>query len=256
MCSTKATCHYRLVERHSCQAEAFFVTRPKDQHGPDACKAERQYRPLARRRLHRDSPTRRSRWRAKATPSCRSRCAASKSVREEDGKTICRHHQRQGSDPLPKSRRPTKFRWQIELLFRWLKQHLKLRKFLGDQPKRRQTANPRGDDRLYPVAAGGQGRQNQTRPPALQRTRRRLPLRSPPPRRHPRTRPRPIPAENGTKPIPISWLSAMRETSPDSRALVGEGQGGGSRPSLAAQSRRPEERAFRTGVGVSGASAP
>ena len=27
-----------------------------------------------------------------------------------------------------------KFRWQIELLFRWLKQHLKLRKFLGASP--------------------------------------------------------------------------------------------------------------------------
>ena len=27
-----------------------------------------------------------------------------------------------------------KFRWQIELLFRWLKQHLKLRAFLGTSP--------------------------------------------------------------------------------------------------------------------------
>jgi putative transposase len=27
-----------------------------------------------------------------------------------------------------------KFRWQIELLFRWLKQHLRIRKFLGTSP--------------------------------------------------------------------------------------------------------------------------
>ena len=54
-------------------------------------------------------------------------------VREEDGKTISvitNDRERSAAEIA----QAYKFRWQIELLFRWLKQHLKLRKFLGTSP--------------------------------------------------------------------------------------------------------------------------
>ncbi len=51
-------------------------------------------------------------------------------LRDEDAKTIC-VITNDMTRPAVEVARAYKFRWQIELLFRWLKQHLKIRKFLG-----------------------------------------------------------------------------------------------------------------------------
>ena len=51
-------------------------------------------------------------------------------LRDEDGKTICVIANDMTRSALDIAQ-AYKFRWQIELLFRWLKQHLHLRKFLG-----------------------------------------------------------------------------------------------------------------------------
>lgn len=53
--------------------------------------------------------------------------------RDEDGKTISviTNDMTRSAVEIAQA---YKFRWQIELLFRWLKQHLKLRKFLGNNP--------------------------------------------------------------------------------------------------------------------------
>ena len=54
-------------------------------------------------------------------------------VREEDAKTILviTNDRKRSAIEIAQA---YKFRWRIELLFRWLKQHLKLRKFLGTSP--------------------------------------------------------------------------------------------------------------------------
>ena len=39
-----------------------------------------------------------------------------------------------------------KARWQIELLFKWLKQHLQLKRFFRPQRQRGESANPVRDD--------------------------------------------------------------------------------------------------------------
>jgi len=52
-------------------------------------------------------------------------------LREEDGKTIA-VISNDIARPAVEIAQAYKARWQIELLFRWLKQHLKLRKFLGN----------------------------------------------------------------------------------------------------------------------------
>ena len=126
----KGYCHYgwwRAIHA----AEAFFVTRPKTNMGLTV-KAERQYRP--------------SRGDGFIVTGDQEVALSSKGdsklpiplrrieiVREEDGKTISvitNDRERSAAEIA----QAYKFRWQIELLFRWLKQHLKLRKFLGTSP--------------------------------------------------------------------------------------------------------------------------
>lgn len=123
----KGYCHYRWWTAIH-QANAFFVTRPKSNRGLTVT-AERLQQPapgagfsvLADQEVEFSSkgdsklpiPLRRLEIR-----------------REEDKKMIAvitNDRQRPAADIA----QAYKFRWQIELLFRWLKQHLRIRKFLG-----------------------------------------------------------------------------------------------------------------------------
>ncbi len=123
----KGYCHYgwwRAIHA----AEAFFVTRPKTNMGLTV-EAERQYGP--------------SRGDGFTVISDEEVALSSKGdsklpvplrrieiLRDEDAKTITvitNDMQRSAVEVA----QAYKFRWQIELLFRWLKQHLKLRAFLG-----------------------------------------------------------------------------------------------------------------------------
>ena len=112
-------------------AGAFFVTRPKNNMGLTV-KAERQYGP--------------SRGDGFTVISDEEVALSSKGdsklpiplrrieiVRDEDAKTIVviTNDTRRSAVEIAQA---YKFRWLIELLFRWLKQHLKLRKFLGLSP--------------------------------------------------------------------------------------------------------------------------
>jgi len=126
----KGYCHYgwwRAIQA----AGAFFVTRPKTNMGMTVT-AERQYGP--------------SRGDGFTVISDEEVALSSKGdsklpiplrrieiVRDDDAKTIIvitNDMQR----PAVEIAQAYKFRWLIELLFRWLKQHLKLRKFLGLSP--------------------------------------------------------------------------------------------------------------------------
>ena len=126
----KGYCHYgwwRAIHA----AEAFFVTRPKTNMGLTV-KAERQYRALARRRLHRDRrPGGRvleQRRLQAADPAAPHRNPARRG-RQDD--LVITNDMKRSAVEIAQA---YKFRWQIELLFRWLKQHLKLRTFLGTSP--------------------------------------------------------------------------------------------------------------------------
>jgi len=126
----KGYCHYgwwRAIQA----AGAFFVTRPKTNMGMTVT-AERQYGP--------------SRGDGFTVISDEEVALSSKGdsklpiplrrieiVRDDDAKTIIvitNDMQR----PAVEIAQAYKFRWLIELLFRWFKQHLKLRKFLGLSP--------------------------------------------------------------------------------------------------------------------------
>ena len=108
-----------------------------------------------------------------------------------------------------------KGRWQIELLFRWIKQHLNIRKFLGnnDNAIRLQLLAAMIAYALLRIAA-------QTRRitiPILQvhRTRRSL-HRSLDEKSTPSTNLRPsIQVDEPTDPPQCRWLSSMNELSPD-----------------------------------------
>ncbi|HXZ17764.1 MAG TPA: IS4 family transposase [Roseiarcus sp.] len=126
----KGYCHYgwwRAVQA----AGAFFVTRPKTNMGMTVT-AERQYGP--------------SRGDGFTVISDEEVALSSKGdsklpiplrriemVRDEDAKTIVviTNDMQRSAVEIAQA---YKFRWLIELLFRWLKQHLKLRKFLGLSP--------------------------------------------------------------------------------------------------------------------------
>ncbi len=97
-------------------------------------------------------------------------------LRDEDAKTIVviTNDMKRSAVEIAQA---DKFRWQIELLFRWLKQHLKLRSFLGTSANAVKLQIYAAIIAYILLRTGGQGRQNQIRYPALHRTRRRLPLR-------------------------------------------------------------------------------
>jgi putative transposase len=126
----KGYCHYGWwIAIHT--AEAFFVTRPKSNMGLTV-KAERQHGP--------------SRGDGFTVIGDQEVALASKGdsklpiplrrievLRDEDAKriTVITNDIERSAVEIAQA---YKFRWQIELLFRWLKQHLKLRKFLGTSP--------------------------------------------------------------------------------------------------------------------------
>jgi len=126
----KGYCHYGWWSAiHA--ADAFFVTRPKRNMGL-AVKTERQYGP--------------SRGDGFTVISDEEVALSSKGdsklpvplrrievLRDEDKKTIVviTNDMNRSAVEIAQA---YKFRWLIELLFRWLKQHLKLRRFLGLTP--------------------------------------------------------------------------------------------------------------------------
>ncbi|MGY3530898.1 hypothetical protein ACVILK_005312 [Bradyrhizobium embrapense] len=80
-----------------------------------------------------------------------------------------------------------KSRWQIELLFRWIKQHLDIRKFLGAKRQRDPPSGARCDDCL-PAAAHRRSHQlHQNAPAQVRRTRRPAPAHASIPRCHRQT---------------------------------------------------------------------
>lgn len=126
----KGYCHYgwwRAIHA----AEAFFVTRPKTNMGLTV-KIERQYGPSRGDgfTVVSDEEVEFSSKGDSQLPIPLRRIAI---LRDEDAKTIVvitNDMQRTAVEIA----QAYKFRWQIELLFRWLKQHLKLSKFLGTSP--------------------------------------------------------------------------------------------------------------------------
>ena len=126
----KGYCHYgwwRAIHA----AGAFFVTRPKTNMGLTV-KAERQYGPSRGDgfTVVGDQDVELSSKGDSKLPIPLRRIEI---LRDEDAKTIIvitNDTKRSAVDIA----QIYKFRWQIELLFRWLKQHLKLRSFLGTSP--------------------------------------------------------------------------------------------------------------------------
>ncbi len=126
----KGYCHYRWWSAiHA--AEAFFVTRPKTNMGLTV-KAERQYGPsrgdgftvIADEEVE---------FSSKGDSKLPIPLRRIEILRDEDAKTIVviTNDMKRSAVEIAQV---YKFRWQIELLFRWLKQHLKLRTFLGTSP--------------------------------------------------------------------------------------------------------------------------
>ena len=126
----KGYCHYgwwRAIHA----AGAFFVTRPKTNMGLTV-KAERQYGPsrgdgftvIADEQVALSS---------KGDSKLPIPLRRIEILRDEDAKTIIviTNDMKRSAVEIAQV---YKFRWQIELLFRWLKQHLKLRSFLGTSP--------------------------------------------------------------------------------------------------------------------------
>jgi Transposase DDE domain/Domain of unknown function (DUF4372) len=123
----KGYCHYGWWSAIH-QAQAFFVTRPKSVMGL-TIKAERHgpWKPGAGFAVLADEEAALS---SKGDSKLAMPLRRVTILREEDQKTIVvitNDRQR----PAVEIAQAYKFRWQIELLFRWLKQHLKMRKFLG-----------------------------------------------------------------------------------------------------------------------------
>ena len=123
----KGYCHYRWWSAiHA--AEAFFVTRPKTNMGLTV-KAERQYGPsrgdgftvIADEQVALSS---------KGDSKLPIPLRRIEILRDKDAKTIIviTNDMKRSAVEIAQV---YKLRWQIELLFRWLKQHLKLRSFLG-----------------------------------------------------------------------------------------------------------------------------
>ena len=204
----------RLVESHS-RGRGLLRHEAQDQHGPD-----RQGRApiwaLARRRLHcvSDEEVELSSKGDSKLPIPLRRIEI---LRDEDAKTIIviTNDMKRSAVEIAQV---YKFRWQIELLFRWLKQHLKLRSFLGTSPnavKLQIYAAMIAYILLRLAAKAAKPNSTSSASPNSSAT-----SSSPAAASEPSTHPhRSIPAANATDPTPTRWPSAMRKTSPDSRAL-------------------------------------
>jgi putative transposase len=126
----KGYCHYAWWTGIA-EAGAFFVTRPKKNMGLTVEK-ERQYGPsrgdgftvIADQEVV---------FSSKGDSKLPVRLRRIEVLRDEDRKMIVviTNDMTRSSVEIAQA---YKFRWLIELLFRWLKQHLKIRKFLGTSP--------------------------------------------------------------------------------------------------------------------------
>lgn len=124
----KGYCHYGWWANIH-KAGAFFVTRPKINMAL-TLRRERQFGP-SRGDAFTVIADQDVEFSSKGDSKLRIPLRRIQIRRDEDGKTITVI-----TNDLTRSAveigQAYKFRWQIELLFRWLKQHLKLRKFLGN----------------------------------------------------------------------------------------------------------------------------
>jgi hypothetical protein len=121
-----------------------------------------------------------------------------------------------------------KFRWLIELLFRSLKQHLKIRKFLGANPNAVKLEIYAAMIAYIPLRLAGNARQNEIRHSAVRRACRPPPLRSSPARRHRRSlsaqsqqEARPIPPQPVGLPLCVK-IPPQGEKGSHAAALAGE----------------------------------
>jgi len=126
----KGYCHYgwwRAIHA----AGAFFVTRPKSNMGLTV-KKERQYGP-ARGDGFTVISDEEVEFSSKGDSKLPMPLRRIEILRDEDAKriTVITNDLTRSAVEIAQA---YKFRWLIELLFRWLKQHLKLRKFLGTSP--------------------------------------------------------------------------------------------------------------------------
>src|SRR5574337_493485 len=126
----KGYCHYGWWSAiHA--AEAFFVTRPKTNMGLTV-KIERQYGP-SRGDGFTVVSDEEVEFSSKGDSKLPIPLRRIEILRDEDAKTIVviTNDMQRCAVEIAQA---YKFRWRIELLFRWLKQHLKLSKFLGTSP--------------------------------------------------------------------------------------------------------------------------
>ena len=126
----KGYCHYGWWTAIAA-AGAFFVTRPKSNMGLTV-ETERQYGP-SRGQGFTVIADEEVVFSSKGDSKLPVRLRRIEVVRDEDKKTIVviSNDMKRSAVEIAQA---YKFRWQIELLFRWLKQHLKIRKFLGTSP--------------------------------------------------------------------------------------------------------------------------
>ena len=126
----KGYCHYGWW-KDIAAAGAFFVTRPKRNMGLTV-ENERQYGP-SRGDGFTVVADEEVAFSSKGVSKLPVRLRRIEVLRDEDRKTIVviTNDMTRSSVEIAQA---YKFRWLIELLFRWLKQHLKIRKFLGLSP--------------------------------------------------------------------------------------------------------------------------
>ena len=126
----KGYCHYGWWTAIDA-AGAFFVTRPKRNMGLTV-KMERQYGP-SRGDGFTVISDEEVVFSSKGDSRLPVRLRRIEVLRDEEAKTIVviSNDMKRSAVEIAQA---YKFRWLIELLFRWLKQHLKLRKFLGTNP--------------------------------------------------------------------------------------------------------------------------
>ncbi len=126
----KGYCHYGWWTAIAA-AGAFFVTRPKSNMGLTV-ETERQYGP-SRGQGFTVIADEEVVFSSKGDSKLPVRLRRIEVVRDEDKKTVVviSNDMKRSAVEIAQA---YKFRWQIELLFRWLKQHLKIRKFLGTSP--------------------------------------------------------------------------------------------------------------------------
>ena len=126
----KGYCHYGWW-RDIAAAGAFFVTRPKktmgltvETEGPHGPSRGEGFTVIADQEVRLSS---------KGDSRLPVRLRRIEVLRDEDRKTIVLIANDMTRSPVEIAQ-AYKFRWLIELLFRWLKQHLKIRRFLGTSP--------------------------------------------------------------------------------------------------------------------------